>query len=306
MNIKELPKYELHCHLDGSLTKAFIQKHYKDEITDEMLSVPFDCPNLTVYLQKFDLPINCLQTARDLEEGAYTFMESLVEDHVTYVEARFAPVFHCNAGLSLQEVIDAVKSGMERGKKEFGISYGIICCMMRHLSYETNREVLMLTKKNLGKGVVALDLAGDENAFSNQQFEELFNEAKELGVPFTIHSGEQGSVENVKTALSYGTKRVGHGIALKKAPELIKAYAEAGIGIEMCPTSNFQTKAATDWSEYPLKEFVDAGLLVSINTDNRTVSNTTLTHELEMIYEQYGQDEELIYKLLENAKKTAF
>ncbi|MCQ2508154.1 MAG: adenosine deaminase [Dorea sp.] len=306
MNIRELPKIDLHCHLDGSLTKAFIRKHYDYEITDEMLRAPEDCPSLAVYLEKFDLPIACLQTAEDLEEGAYTFMESLFEDGVEYVEARFAPSFHTNAGLSLQQVVDAVKAGMERGKKEFGISYGIICCAMRHLDLESNRKVLQLVKENLGKGVVAFDLAGSEAVFPNNLFFDLFKEAKELEVPYTIHSGEQGSLENVKDAYDMDARRIGHGISLIQDRELMKIYADAGIGVEMCPTSNFQTKAVNDWSEYPLKEFVDAGILVSINTDNRTVSGTNLTKELELVYNQYGQDEELILKLVENAKKIAF
>ena len=127
-----------------------------------------------------------------------------------------------------------------------------------------------------------------------------------LGMPFTIHSGETGNVENVREAYELGARRIGHGIALWKDTKLMKAYAEAGIGVEMCPTSNFQTKAAAGWEAYPLRQFVDAGIKVSINTDNRTVSGTTMTNELTKVYEQYGRDDELIFTLLRNAAQTAF
>lgn len=138
------------------------------------------------------------------------------------------------------------------------------------------------------------------------EFRDIFVEAKRLGMPFTIHSGETGNLENVREAYELGARRIGHGIALRKDPELMQAYAKAGIGVEMCPTSNFQTKAAAGWEDYPLRRFVDAGIKVSINTDNRTVSGTTMTKELTRVYEQYGQDDELILTLLRNAAETAF
>ncbi len=125
-------------------------------------------------------------------------------------------------------------------------------------------------------------------------------------MPFTIHSGETGSLENVKLAYEYGASRIGHGIALSKDPGLMRAFAEAGIGVEMCPTSNFQTKAAEGWENYPLPAFLEAGIAVSINTDNRTVSNTTLTRELELVYEQYGRDDRMMEQLLDNAERTRF
>lgn len=125
-------------------------------------------------------------------------------------------------------------------------------------------------------------------------------------MPFTIHSGETGNVENVREAYELGARRIGHGIALRKDPKLMKAYAEAGIGVEMCPTSNFQTKAAAGWEAYPLRQFVDAGIKVGINTDNRTVSGTTMTNELTKVYEQYGRDDGFIFTLLRNAAQTAF
>lgn len=160
--------------------------------------------------------------------------------------------------------------------------------------------MLYHARKFVGKGVCALDLAGDESAFPTRQFRELFAKAKEWGIPFTIHSGECGSVENVREALELGAKRLGHGIALEKSAELRKMCQEKQIGIEMCPTSNLQTKAVKDLKQYPLQQFLDEGLLVSIHTDNRTVSGTTLQKE------QSYFGEEVIRQCTLNAIETAF
>lgn len=306
MNIEQIPKIDLHCHLDGSLTRAMMERHLGRALSQEMLTVSKDCRSLTEYLEKFDLPLQCLQDEAGLEEGAYTFVEETARENMKYVEVRFAPMLSAHGCLSCDRVIEAVKKGMQRAKQEFGVRYGIIVCAMRNHSMEQNLEMLECARKYLGAGVCALDLAGDESAYPTESFRELFQEAKRIGMPFTIHSGETGSLENVREAFDLGAKRIGHGIALKQDPELMKAYAAAGTGVEMCPTSNFQTKAVRSWEEYPLRQFVDAGIKVSVNTDNRTVSGTTMTQELKKIYEQYGKDDDLIFTLLKNAAETAF
>lgn len=306
MNIEQLPKLDLHCHLDGSLAKTMIERCLGRPVSADMLTVSDDCRSLTEYLQKFDIPVQCLRTAEGLEDGAYTFVKEIAGENIKYIEVRFAPMLSAHEHLSCSEVIEAVRKGMERAKEDFKVRYGIIVCAMRNHSMEKNMEMLSCAKLYLGEGVCALDLAGDESAFPTENFRELFREAKRIGMPFTIHSGETGSLDNVREAFELGARRIGHGIALKQDPELMKAYAGAGIGVEMCPTSNFQTKAVRCWEEYPLRQFIDAGIKVSINTDNRTVSGTTMTKELTKIYEQYGRDEELILTLLRNAAETAF
>lgn len=306
MNIEQLPKLDLHCHLDGSLTKAMIERTLGKKVDREDLTVSPDCRSLTEYLKKFDLPLQCLQDEKGLEEGAYTFVEEIAKEKVEYIEVRFAPMLSAHENLSCNRVIEAVRRGMERGKEDFRVRYGIIVCAMRNHSEEQNLHMLQCARTYLGEGVCALDLAGDESAYPTAGFRNLFREAKNLGMPYTIHSGETGNLENVREAWELGAARIGHGIALKKDPRLMKAYAGAGIGVEMCPTSNFQTKAAQSWQDYPLRQFLEEGIKVSVNTDNRTVSGTTMTKELTQIYRQYGEDEELILTLLRNAADTAF
>ena len=216
------------------------------------------------------------------------------------MEVRFAPMLSVSEGLTCQEVIASVVEGLRRGQQEFGVYASAIVCAMRHHSLEQNMEMLEASREFIGKGVCALDLAGDEAAFPTSLFRELFQRAKEWEIPFTIHSGECGSVENVREAIELGAKRIGHGIALQESSELRVLCREKRIGIEMCPTSNLQTKAVSEFAKYPLKEFLREGLLVSIHTDNRTVSGTTLEKE------QAYFEESIIRQCTLNAIETAF
>lgn len=304
--LRKMPKVDLHCHLDGSLPVSMVSKLLNREVSSSELQVEKDCRNLAQYLEKFELPLTCLQTVQGLSIAAFEFMKSLVDEGIVYVEVRFAPLLSIQEGLSCREIIEAVLEGMEKGKQAFGISYGVIACAMRHHSEEDNLDMLTIAKEYLGNGICGVDLAGNEAAYPMHEFTSLFEKARQLGLPYTIHAGECGSVENVVDAVSCGAKRIGHGIALrghKEAQELCKTKE---IGIELCPTSNFQTKAVLCVEEYPIREFMDKGLLVTVNTDNRTVSNTTITQELEFIQTQFQVSDEEVIQLQKNAVKVSF
>lgn len=300
-------KVELHCHLDGSLNVDFVDEMlrkqgvvYEKEELKKKLKVGPICNSLAEYLEKFELPLLCLQTKEELERAAYELVQEVSKEEVKYIEVRFAPMLHTEKGLTCKEVIESVVEGLQRGSREFGVIANTIVCAMRHHSLGKNIEMLEAARVFVGKGVCALDLAGDEFAYPTDLFQELFERAREWNIPFTIHSGECGSVENVRTAIEFGAKRLGHGIALQKSPELRTLCKEKGIGIEMCPTSNVQTKAVADFEQYPLSLFLEEGLLVSLHTDNRTVSDTTLAKE------QGYFGESVIRQCTLNAIATAF
>ncbi len=305
-DLRSMPKVELHCHLDGSMGLDITQKLLKDMGEDwtigalkEALEAPFDCDSLATYLKRFDLPIRLIQTKEGLYVAAKTLALSAAAENVKYIEVRFAPIFSTTQGLSIREIIESVNQGLTDACKEADIESGIIVCGMRHLDAETNISMLKQAAELYGAGVVACDLAGDEKAFPTKNFAEFFMEAKRLGIPFTIHSGECGSTENIKVALELGAKRLGHGIAMAKDLDLIRECARKHVGVEMCPTSNLQTKALLDFAEYPIRTYMAAGVPVSINTDNRTVSGTDATKEFERVMKQFElTDEELatIYK----------
>ena len=306
-------RIELHCHLDGSLNVDFVDTMLRKQgmnierkELEEKLKVKPDCTSLTEYLEKFDLPLQCLQTKEALEQAAYELVMDATKDDVAYIEVRFAPMLSTEKGLTCTEVIDSVVHGLKKGERESGTYAYAIVCAMRHHSLEQNLEMLKATKPFVGKGVCALDLAGDESAFPTSLFRELFLQAKEWQIPFTIHSGECGSVDNIREAIALGAKRLGHGIALEKSPELRQLCKEKGIGIEMCPTSNLQTKAVKGLDGYPLKQFLEEDLLVSVHTDNRTVSGTTMEKEEKLVKERLQISDEMWLQCTRNAIQTAF
>lgn len=312
-DFKDLIKLDLHCHLDGSLNVDSVYEMlaaqdicYDRAKLETKLKVNPDCTSLTEYLEKFDLPLQCLQTVEGLKRAAHELIRDAAQEDVRYIEVRFAPMLSTNAGLNCKKVLESVVEGLESAGKQYGVYASAIVCAMRHHSFEQNMEMLYMAREFLGNGVCALDLAGDESGFPTHLFRELFLEARRLEMPFTIHSGECGSVENVKEAIELGAKRLGHGIALQKSLELQKLCAEKRIGIEMCPTSNLQTKAIRSFAEYPLGEFVKNGLLVSINTDNRTVSGTSITQEMQIVRDVLGLGGDVILQCTKNAIETAF
>lgn len=304
--LRDLPKIELHCHLDGSLSKAFIEKRLNRSVKEEELSVSEDCASLVEYLEKFALPGECLRDAKGLEEAGYDVLRTMSEENVIYAEIRFAPLLHVNRNFRTTQVLEALLRGLERGKEEFGVDYNVIVCVMRHHSFEESYEMLKEAYPFLGKGVCAVDLAGAEELYPMAGFMEFFAKVKALGMPFTLHAGECGEVQNILDSIEAGAMRIGHGIAMRNHPEVQQLVREKEIGVEMCPISNLQTKAVADTTEYPLREFIDAGIPVTINTDNRTVSNTSMTKELEFIQKVYGIKDEEILLLMRNAAKTAF
>ncbi len=304
--IIQLPKVELHCHLDGSLPMEIISSLLGRKVKKEELQVRDDCKDLAEYLEKFDLPLSCMQTETGLKHAAKAFLKSLTQDNIRYVEVRFAPLLSVNEELNCTRVIQAVLEGLEEGKKECGIYYNVIACAMRHHAEEDNLQMIKAARNFLGEGICAVDLAGNEAAFPMENFQELFKKAKKLELPFTIHAGECGRVENVIKAVECGASRIGHGIALRGHQEAIELCKEKGIGIEMCPISNLQTKAVASKLEYPMREFLDAGLLVTINTDNRTVSNSSIQKEMEFVQKNYGITDEELISMTKNAIHTAF
>ena len=304
--LKKLPKIELHCHLDGSLSRSFLETRLGRTVLDEELSVTQECRSLAEYLEKFDLPGVCLKDEEGLEGAGYDVLHTMSQEHVCYAEIRFAPLLSVTESMNTERVIAALLRGLEKGKKEFNIEYNVITCAMRHHSAEQNYQMLKTARQFLGTGVCAADLAGAEAQYPMSEFMELFQKTKDLGMPFTIHDGECGNAQNIVDAVSVGAGRIGHGIAMRGKPDVQKLVREADVGVEMCPISNLQTKAVNGPSEYPLREFLDSGICVTINTDNRTVSNTSMTKELEFIQKTYGICDDEILLLMRNAAESAF
>ncbi|MDD7769961.1 adenosine deaminase [Suipraeoptans intestinalis] len=301
-----LPKLDLHCHLDGSLSREWFEEVTGRRVETSEIQVGRACRSLAEYLEKFDLPLQYLQTEENLKKAGKEFLLGAKKENIDYIEVRFAPLLSVSKGLTAQKVIEAVLEGLAEGKKECGVYYNVIVCAMRHHSVEDGLRLAEAAREFLGEGVCAMDLAGNEAAYPMHLFREVFLQARKLGLPFTIHAGECGSVENVTEAIELGARRIGHGIALRGQKQAMELCRRNQVGVELCPTSNLQTKAVKEGELYPIQEFLANDLLVSVNTDNRTVSNTSIEEEMAHIAGAYGVTEEEIRKLTQNAIETAF
>ncbi len=307
-----LPKIDLHCHLDGSLDVGFVHGCVNQtapktmEEVVQQLQVPMDCESLADYLKCFDLPCACMQTGEHIEQGAYAFVQSLAQEGVDYAEVRFAPALFANPDLTERQALEHTLAGLRRGQEVFDVTVNTIVCAMRHLDGAQNAATFRMARDYKDAGVCALDLAGNEATFPTRDFADSFKLARELDMPFTIHAGECGSAQSIQEAIDLGAQRIGHGIAMAGNLQLQAQCRDKAIGIEMCPISNYQTKAVVPGAPYPLGEFLQAGLLATVNTDNRTVSNTSLTKEFAFLEENHGFTLEHGKQVTKNAIMCAF
>ena len=310
---------DLHVHLDGSIPLPAAAQLAAEAGLDfslaelqEKMQVPDHCQDLNQYLATFELPLKLMQSAQSIRTVAKAFHEQLDAEGILYAEPRFAPGSLTAGGLSQQEVIEAALAGRadfyaEHPQSALHTAY-IICAMrgtgeaLKH----KNEESIDLAAAYLGNGVVAADLAGAEALFATENFSSLFAEAQRKNVPFTIHAGEAAGPESIKAALRLGAQRIGHGVRSLEDTGVIQDLKAANVALEICPTSNLQTRIFESIERFPLEQLLDAGLTVTINTDNMTVSNTTLSHEFELLQQHCGLDKNTARELAENAARAVF
>ena len=310
-----MPKVELHCHLDGSLPLATMRRLARqggvdlpdsDSLLKELVTAPPDCGSLLEYLTRFDLPLRCLQTAEALQLAAESLLDEAARENLIYLEVRFAPLLHLETGLMPEAVVEAVLAGLTAARSRCGVEWGVLLCAMRHHTVEQNLSLVTLADRYRDAGVVGLDLVGDEAGYPPGLSGAVFHRAHDLALPFTIHAGECGDTESVRQALDLHPRRIGHGIALQQDPALLERCVREGVGVEICPCSNLQTKAAVSWETYPFPQFYRSGLLLSVNTDNRTVTGTSITAEFSALHREYAVGPADVRQLTLNALETAF
>lgn len=310
---------DLHVHLDGSIPLPAAAQLAAEAGLDfslaelkEKMQVPTHCQDLNQYLATFELPLKLMQSAQGIRTVAKAFHEQLDAEGILYAEPRFALGSLTAEGLSQQEVLEAALAGRadfyaEHPQSALHTAY--IICAMRGTGEELkhkNEESIDLAAAYLGNGVVAADLAGAEALFATENFSSLFAEAQRKNVPFTIHAGEAAGPESIKAALRLGAQRIGHGVRSLEDAGVIQDLKATKVALEICPTSNLQTRIFESIERFPLEQLLDAGLTVTINTDNMTVSNTTLSHEFELLQQHCGLDKNTARELAENAARAVF
>lgn len=305
-------KSEVHLHLDGSISKKTLYSLYGrekgigfDEF-EELVSIKGSVKSLADYLGKFEVPLNILQNREALEAVSCEMADELTIENYIYSEIRFAPQLHLRNGMKGEEVVSSVLKGIENRKNHNNYA-GVILCIMRHLSEEEAFEIVKLAEKFYGRGVVGIDIAGDERSFPVSKFKNVFALAKNIGINFTIHAGEAQGAESVKCAIELGAKRIGHGVRCVEDMEVAKIIAQEEIMLEVCPVSNMQSSVYKEFfKEYPIKKLLDMGVKIGLNSDNRTVSDTNLKREAELLMKNFDIDEAAIKEMIRNNIKYGF
>lgn len=304
IDLKKIPKIELHVHLDGSLNIDKISEITKEDkkVLEEKMTAGEKLSSLKDYLDKFDYAVSLLQIPDLIRKLASSLREDLIKDNVIYAEVRYAPLKHISY-ISMDEFIDIVYEELNKDKK---LKVKLILCMMRNDSKLNNMKVINLAKKHLKKEVVGIDLAGDEDSYHTKDFKDLFDYANELKIPITIHSGESTNYKEVEAALNMHAKRIGHGIRSIDNFDLINKLKDNNILLELCPTSNVQTNSVDIYKNHPIKLFSLLGVTYSINTDNRLVSEIDLSREYKKLIDNRLVTIEGIIKSNLNAIKYSF
>lgn len=325
--LQSLPKVLLHEHLDGVLRPRTIIELAKDAEYGEL---PSNDPeqlahwfhaganqgSLAKYLEGFKHTIAVMQSEAGLERVAYEQAEDLSRDGVVYYETRFAPLFHTKKGLTHQQVVAAVLKGMARARQDFGIQSGLIICAMRNMN--VSLEMAELAVDFRARGVVGFDLAGEEGGFPPKKHVEAFHYIQRENFNITIHAGEGFGKESIWQAIQYcGAHRIGHGTRLiedmavadgkaVKLGDLAQYVLDKRIPLEICLISNVHTGAAASLEQHPFKVLYQEKFRVTLNTDNRLMSDTSMTKEFEAAAKTFGLKLDDFEKITINAMKSAF
>lgn len=286
-----LPKAELHVHLDGSLRADTmldlaagrgVELPASDPEALARYMLVSDAQSLEDYLARFQLTLALMQDAEGIERIAYELAVDHATENVRYVEVRFAPVLNTEGGLASHEALEAALAGLARAEHEHDIQTAVIVCALRSLPPSDSLDMAELAVAYSDRGVCAFDLAGAEEGNPVRDHLNAFQAASDGGVPITIHAGEGFGAPSVRQAVELGgASRIGHGTRLYEDPELLERVREEGIPIEVCLTSNVQTRVTPTYAEHPLRQYFDLGLRVCLCTDNRLMSGVTLTREYE-------------------------
>lgn len=326
--IKIIPKVELHDHLDGGLrpsTMLELASAYditlparEEGALAEWFHRGAKQKSLPLYLETFAVTNAVMQTREALERIAAEAIEDLAEEHVVYAEIRFAPVLHMNRGMNLEDIVTSVLKGLQAGKKATGTHYGLILCALRNQDPKISLEIAELAIAFRDRGVVGFDIAGDESGHPPKKHLEAFQYIRNRNFNITIHAGEAFGVESIWQAIQIcGAHRIGHGTRLtedmslrgtriEKMGSLAHFIRDRRIPMEMCLTSNVGTGAVKDYDSHPFNIFFRNGFRVFLSSDNRLMSDTNLSKEMEIAAHYFNLSFHDLEKISLNAMKSSF
>lgn len=293
MQYRQLPKIELHIHLDCSLSYAVVQQldpSVSIEQYQEEFIAPEGCSDLLEYIRRSAKGYTLMQTKEQLRLVTLDFLEQMDRDHVIYVEIRFAPLLHTEKGLTPAEVINAIQDALEEGRSRYKVIAKLILCTLREYSEEQSMETVKLVEQFRPQGwVVGFDIAGDEAGYPVVTHEKAFAYAHEKGIPCTAHAGEACGASSVWEVLRhFHPSRIGHGVRSTEDAALLEHLKKHQIHLEICPSSNLRTNTYQKIADHPLNTLYKTGVSLSVNTDARTVTPVTLSSEYELVASTFG------------------
>ena len=308
---------ELHCHLDGSLrVETILDLAEKDGVQLPTTDLDRLRKNLVVgekrgsledYIARFDITLSVMQTPESLERCAYELIEDVAKENVRYIEIRYSPILHTQKDMTPDDSVEAVRAGLQKAEKDYGVKSGIIVCGIRNISAEVSLKLADLTVRYKNNGVIGFDLAGAEENFPAKEHREAFYLIHNNNVNATIHAGEAFGPASIHQAIHYcGAHRIGHGTRLKEDKVLMHYVNDHRIPLEICLTSNWQTRSIRSLKHHPIKYYYDNGIRVTLNTDNRLMSGTTLTDEFKIAKQLFGFGLHDFREMTITAMKSAF
>ena len=314
---QKLPKTDLHVHLDGSLRISSLLELAQQQgvelpsQTPEGLRRAMHCGehtgSLLEYLKAFDITLSVMQTEEALYRSAYELAEDAAGENVRYMEVRYSPMLHVRKGLRLVAVVEAVLAGLRQAYEDHRIESNVIVCGIRNISPESSLEMARLAVAYKNRGVVGYDLAGAEYDHPAKHHKDAFQLIRNNNIACTIHAGEAFGPESIAQALHVcGAHRIGHGCRLREDGDLLHYIIDHRIPLECCPSSNVQTGAVASLATHPLKLYYDLGGRVTVNTDNRLITDTTVSRELWLCHTQLGLEPKDIAKVILAGFKSAF
>lgn len=305
-----MPKIELHLHLDCSLSFDVVRE-IEPGITEQAYRKrfvgPVKCKDLTEYLRVALEGIALMQTPDQLRLVTHDLVRQLKADGLIYAEIRFAPLEHTRQGLSPGQVVAIVAEALAEASLKYDLPAGLILCTQRHYPEADSMRTVQLAHDFLGHGVVGFDIAGDEKGYPVDAHIGAFRFAREHGIPCTAHAGEARGADSVREVLNgFRPQRIGHGVRAMEDEAVLWELIEGGIHLEVCPTSNVQTNVYGTLADHVADRLYKAGVSMSINTDSRAISDTTLSQEYTLISEAFGWGREHFLKTNLEAIRHAF
>ena len=314
--IRQLPKAELHCHLDGfcrpqTVIELAAEQGVELPTTDpselsRLMTAPKDCPDLVTYLTCFDTVLPVMQQPYAITRIFYEACEDAVKDGITYLELRFAPALHTKNGHSYSQILEAAIDGVIMAQKRLPITPRIICCAMRQMSPDVNREIAEVCWRFRHQFVVGFDLAGPEDGFPPDKHAEAFTIIREKSLSVTIHAGEATGAKSVELALHCNAHRIGHGTRIVEDQRVLQEAIDRRVPLECCVTSNIQTKAVKKLQDHPIRKLFDMGVLTVPCTDNPTVSGCTLSEEYLQLQDTFNFSPAELIRLADYGFRSAF